>query len=531
EWPASCRLSMGRPTLEGSAGIFRFEDLDRSVAKMRSCLREAILAAGGSAAEGAGDRSAARVLPGSPEGDPAPHLPDIVHSTVLRWTAAPEDAVAAREAFERIAASWEPLQVAVPFARGVFEDTPYMHIPDDPAHIWWEAAFDGLESRFLSRSWASSSAAARAEVGEVRLGSGGAALAVHDLGPSSAPGELPLEGLSPESSTGGSLGRAARLRGFGAVALWDAAGRGYVSRAFGWRAFPEGSLGDPGFQSDALCPFLDALNHNRKAQVEFVFSPHSAQILLASSAEGGYEAGDEVFMLYGAGLGNEALLSRYGFSLPRNPHDRVEEVAFHLPPGTSPSAAAERLAALRAALPAVVATQAAPGLITVKLSEGLRRRVDETSVELLRAASLLASGRDYDDLEASCAEKRDAAKATAAALRGMLRGTAAGKAQPRSGLLLALRRRRRTRAVLQAALKSGQRKTSSRPPPPPPPPAAGATGRAAALYAWGRRRILRDAASCATTEAEMAQLAAQMHQGEGGEEQEAEEQSEQEGDE
>ncbi|CAE8613974.1 unnamed protein product [Polarella glacialis] len=305
----------------------------------------------------------------------------------------------------------------------------------------------------------------------------------------------------------------------------------YVSRAFGWRAFPEGSLGDPGFQSDALCPFLDALNHNRKAQVEFVFSPHSAQILLASSAEGGYEAGDEVFMLYGAGLGNEGLLSRYGFSLPRNPHDRVEEVAFHLPPGTSPSAAAERLAALRAALPAVVATQAAPGLITVKLSEGLRRRVDETPVELLRAASLLASGRDYDDLEASCAEKRDAAKATAAALRGMLRGTAAGKAQPRSGLLLALRRRRRTRAVLQAALKSGQRKTSSRPPPPPPPPAAGATGRAAALYAWGRRRILRDAASCATTEAEMAQLAAQMHQGEGGEEQEAEEQSEQEGDE
>ncbi|CAE8595911.1 unnamed protein product [Polarella glacialis] len=138
---------MGRPTLEGSAGIFRFEDLDRSVAKMRSCLREAILAAGGSAAEGAGDRSAARVLPGSPEGDPAPHLPDIVHSTVLRWTAAPEDAVAAREAFERIAASWEPLQVAVPFARWVFEDTPYMHIPDDPAHIWWEAAFDGLESR------------------------------------------------------------------------------------------------------------------------------------------------------------------------------------------------------------------------------------------------------------------------------------------------------------------------------------------------------------------------------------------------
>lgn len=71
--------------------------------------------AGGRAAEGGADRSLARPLPGSPAGTSAPHLPDIVHSTVLRWAAEvpyPERP-AARAAFGRAAATVAPVTFSV----------------------------------------------------------------------------------------------------------------------------------------------------------------------------------------------------------------------------------------------------------------------------------------------------------------------------------------------------------------------------------------------------------------------------------
>ena len=103
EWPsADFKLVMGTPTLEGAAGIFRFEDCDGNpnptptltltptlilaltstltltryedcdgaIARMRECLHAAIVAAGGMPAVGGGDRSLARPPPGAPE--PAP---------------------------------------------------------------------------------------------------------------------------------------------------------------------------------------------------------------------------------------------------------------------------------------------------------------------------------------------------------------------------------------------------------------------------------------------------------------------------
>ncbi|CAE7195087.1 unnamed protein product, partial [Symbiodinium pilosum] len=124
-WPTGpIVLKMGRPTLEGSAGIFRYEDTAGAVAAMRKALRGAILAAGGEPAEGGGDRSRAKPPSGTPEGEPAPHIPDIVHSTVLRWTAEPADRAAAQEAFARVAESWEPLEIVATAPRAVFEDIP-----------------------------------------------------------------------------------------------------------------------------------------------------------------------------------------------------------------------------------------------------------------------------------------------------------------------------------------------------------------------------------------------------------------------
>lgn len=138
-WPAGpFSLRLGPPTLEGAAGIFRYEDVDGAVGRMRGCLREAVRAAGGCAAEGL-DWSQAMPLPGTPEGQIAPQVPNIVHSTVLRWIAEPPDREAAKVAFDGVAKSWQPVNITVPRVTAVWEDVPYMHIPLDETHVWWDS--------------------------------------------------------------------------------------------------------------------------------------------------------------------------------------------------------------------------------------------------------------------------------------------------------------------------------------------------------------------------------------------------------
>eukprot|EP00929_Paragymnodinium_shiwhaense_P082761 TRINITY_DN43775_c0_g1_i1.p1 TRINITY_DN43775_c0_g1~~TRINITY_DN43775_c0_g1_i1.p1 ORF type:complete len:246 (-),score=31.01 TRINITY_DN43775_c0_g1_i1:154-891(-) len=142
-WPKDgFKLRIDKPRFEGSAGIFDIRDVDGAIARIRSCLQEAILAAGGKACSGA-DKAGGKPLPGGEGIHPAPHLPDIVHSTVLRWKAEPSsDRDAIKASFALVAESWEPLEVTVSSVRAVFEDAPYMHIPDEPRQIWWESRFD-----------------------------------------------------------------------------------------------------------------------------------------------------------------------------------------------------------------------------------------------------------------------------------------------------------------------------------------------------------------------------------------------------
>ena len=75
---------------------------------------------------------------------PPPHIPDIVHSTLVRWTAEPDDRAAAAEAFARVAQCWTPLELTVPRAIAVFERLPYMHMlaaggASADEFIWWSA--------------------------------------------------------------------------------------------------------------------------------------------------------------------------------------------------------------------------------------------------------------------------------------------------------------------------------------------------------------------------------------------------------
>ena len=146
-WPRGhLTLRMRAPTFEGAAGVVRYEEISPGgkIAAMRACLVAAIASAGGAAAIGGGDRGAARALPSARAGEPGPHVPDIIHSTVLRWAAEPSAAevAAVRAAFERIASTWVPVECTLDVSSvcAVCEDTPYMHLP--PAaraqNVFWE---------------------------------------------------------------------------------------------------------------------------------------------------------------------------------------------------------------------------------------------------------------------------------------------------------------------------------------------------------------------------------------------------------
>jgi len=142
-WPTkSIRLRMNTPTLECSAGIFHYDDIDGTIGAIREALRFSIIEAGGVPVMGSGDRTLGKPIIGAPDGEIPPHIPDIVHSTLLRWKTEPDDRMAATEAFDSVTRSWTPLDISVERVTAVFETVPYMHMLADSdgssaEFIWW----------------------------------------------------------------------------------------------------------------------------------------------------------------------------------------------------------------------------------------------------------------------------------------------------------------------------------------------------------------------------------------------------------
>lgn len=142
-WPTkSIRLRMNTPTLEGSAGIFHYEDVDGTIGAIREALRCSIIEAGGVPVMGGGDRTLGKSIIGAPDDEIPPHIPNIVHSTLLRWKAEPDDRKAATEAFDSVTRSWMPLNISVERVTAVFETVPYMHMlsaedGSSDEFIWW----------------------------------------------------------------------------------------------------------------------------------------------------------------------------------------------------------------------------------------------------------------------------------------------------------------------------------------------------------------------------------------------------------
>ena len=128
-WPRGpFRLGFDEPTFRGNCATLRVSDASGAIAAMREALGAAIADRGGRAVVGGEARDRGRPPRGAPTTDPAPHIPDICHSTILRWSAEPEDRAAARAAFARAAAKWEaPVAVDVARVAAVYEEAPFMH--------------------------------------------------------------------------------------------------------------------------------------------------------------------------------------------------------------------------------------------------------------------------------------------------------------------------------------------------------------------------------------------------------------------
>ena len=128
-WPRGpFRLGFDEPTFRGNCATLRVSDASGAIAAMREALEAAIADRGGRAVVGGEARDRGRPPRGAPTTDPAPHIPDICHSTILRWSAEPQDRAAARAAFARAAAHWEaPVAVDVARVAAVYEEAPFMH--------------------------------------------------------------------------------------------------------------------------------------------------------------------------------------------------------------------------------------------------------------------------------------------------------------------------------------------------------------------------------------------------------------------
>ncbi|CAE7579633.1 SETD4 [Symbiodinium natans] len=283
---------------------------------------------------------------------------------------------------------------------------------------------------------------------------------------------------------------------------WRWARSCYVSRAFDRVAF---DMSDGDWDSDGLSPLLDSLNHRPDAEVEARFDQDGARLLLPAGAVG-YEPGEEVLHLYQRDCENSRLLTHYGFSFFANTHDSVREVTFHLRPELVP----QRLKAVSSAMPELEARSSGDA-ICIHLTQGLTLQTAETPLQLLRAASLLRSGRDFQEQQASCMEKARACRWISMALCKMLDGMEAfskgAKSSRTSALVLLGRRGRLGRFALSEKARQLQ---EARPKAKIITLPRSADSRATALYATTVYCILRKNADVAEQSAEMAILAARM---------------------
>ncbi|CAE7188092.1 SETD4 [Symbiodinium necroappetens] len=281
---------------------------------------------------------------------------------------------------------------------------------------------------------------------------------------------------------------------------WRWARSCYVSRAFDRLAFAMSCEWD----SDGLCPLLDSMNHRNDAEVEARFDQNGARLQLPTGAVG-YQVGDEVHHLYQRNCSNSSLLLHYGFASFKNPNDSIRELKFNLIPGT----VSQRLSVLNTTMPELEASSAGD-VVCIHLTQGLTLQTTELPLQLLRAASLLRSGRDFEERHASCMDKARVCNWLTSALCKMLdqmQAFSKGAGLGRFPAMVLLRRGRLGRFAFSERARQIQ---AARPTARVVVLPQSAASQAAAIYAITAYCILRKAAHVAEDSAEMALLAARM---------------------
>jgi len=202
------------------------------------------------------------------------------------------------------------------------------------------------------------------------------------------------------------------------------------------------------------------------------------------------------------------LLSHYGFAIKGNPHECIKEITFELPQ----EHVVGRLACLNEAqIPEVLQADAQGRKVTVRLTQGLRRDVLETPLELLRVAYCLCHGQDYDEEAATCGDKHQACRAVFRALRRMLRSMASPQQLNPNGA--PAKRRSSGRGSLSVLGPSARRfHRAARGSKATTASTTSASGllRMVGMYTRARRRILKAGVTCAQNEAELAELTMNM---------------------
>lgn len=112
----SFRLRVQRPTLGKKAAIFRFDDVDGAVGRMRDALNAA--------------RARSRGAWPKWLDDAGYNVPGIVHSTFLRFVRPPAHPAAFRAAFEGVAARWSVIDVKFRCVQAGIEAVPYLHLKE-----------------------------------------------------------------------------------------------------------------------------------------------------------------------------------------------------------------------------------------------------------------------------------------------------------------------------------------------------------------------------------------------------------------
>eukprot|EP01137_Pigoraptor_chileana_P032252 Opistho-2@21340 len=120
---APFEVEIGRPILSPAAGYFSMSDVAGGISTIRDLVRRA---------------TSDPVFQTSGCPQPAEKgnlsIPNIVHSTFLRFVSEPSDSDGFRKAFAECAEKWVPMRALVTGVTLTLEDAPFMHVPVDEKH-------------------------------------------------------------------------------------------------------------------------------------------------------------------------------------------------------------------------------------------------------------------------------------------------------------------------------------------------------------------------------------------------------------